>query len=118
VALVLALIGLYGVMAYSVAQRTAEFGIRQAIGAPRQEILRLVLMQGVKLSLTGVAAGALAAVGLTHLATRLLYGVSATDPIVYGSIAVLLLIVTAIATLAPAWRATRVDPIQALRQNR
>jgi predicted permease len=118
VALVLALIGLYGVMAYSVAQRTAEFGIRQAIGAPRQEILRLVLLQGVKLSLTGVAAGALAAVGLTRLATRLLYGVSATDPIVYGSIAVLLLIVTAIATLAPAWRATRVDPIQALRQNR
>ena len=115
-ALVLALIGLYGVMAYSVARRTAEFGIRQAIGAQRGDILRMVLAQGARLSLAGVAAGVLAAAASTRLIGRLLYGVAATNPAVYGGIAMLFFLVAAAASLAPAWRATRVDPLAALRQ--
>ena len=116
VALVLALIGLYGVMAYSVAQRTAEFGIRQAIGAQRGDILRMVLAQGARLCLAGVGAGVIAAALLTRLIGRLLFGVAATDPAVYGGTAVLFFVVAAAASLVPAWRATRVDPLASLRQ--
>ncbi len=115
-ALVLALIGLYGVMAYSVARRTAEFGIRQAIGAQRGDILRMVLAQGARLSLAGVAGGVLAAAASTRLIGRLLYGVAATNPVVYGGIAMLFFLVAAAASLAPAWRATRAEPLAALRQ--
>jgi predicted permease len=115
VALVLAVIGLYGVMAYSVAQRTAEFGIRQAVGAQRSDILWMVLAQSARLSLVGVGAGVIAAVGLTRLIARLLFGVATTDPVVYGAIAAVFLLVAAAASLGPAWRATRVDPVKALR---
>jgi predicted permease len=115
VALVLAVLGLYGVMAYSVAQRTAEFGIRQAIGAQRADILRMVLVQSLRLSLVGVVAGMLAAAAVTRLLARLLFGTAATDPAVYGAIALVFLVVATAASLGPAWRATRVDPIEALR---
>ena len=115
VALLLALIGLYGVMAYSVAQRTTEIGIRQAIGAQRGDILRLVFGQAVRLSVLGIGAGAIAAIGLTRLISGMLFHVSATDPPTFGAIAVLFLAITMLATYIPAWRATRVDPLEALR---
>jgi len=116
VALLLALIGLYGVMAYSVAQRTTEFGIRQAVGAQRGDILRMVFGQAVRLSLAGICAGVLAAAGLTRLLAGMLFRVSATDPATFGAIALLFLAVAMVAAYVPAWRATRVDPIEALRQ--
>jgi predicted permease len=115
VALVLAVLGLYGMMAYSVAQRTAEFGIRQAIGAQRSDILRMVVAQSLRLSVAGVGVGMLAALALTRLIARMLFGVAATDPLVYGVIAAVFLLVATAASLGPAWRATRVDPIEALR---
>jgi putative ABC transport system permease protein len=120
VAMLLAVIGLYGVMAYSVAQRTTEIGIRQAIGAQRADILRMVLGQGMRLSLAGIAVGTGAALGLTRLIasliTKMLFHVSATDPRTYAAIALLFLVVALSATYVPAWRATRVDPLAALRQ--
>ena len=116
-ALVLAVIGLYGVMAYSVAQRTAEIGIRQAIGAGRGDILRMVLGQGLRLSLSGIALGAAAAAALTRLLSRLLYQVSATDPATFAMIAAIFLLVALAASYIPAWRATRIDPLEALRRN-
>jgi ABC-type antimicrobial peptide transport system permease subunit len=117
VALLLAVVGLYGVMAYSVAQRTTEFGIRQAIGAQRRDILRMVLAQGLRLSLAGIAAGILAAVALTRLIATVLYRVRATDPLTFSAVALLFLLVALAATFIPAWRATRVDPFEALRGN-
>jgi putative ABC transport system permease protein len=115
VALILAVIGLYGVIAYGVAQRTTEIGIRQALGAQRAEILRLVLAQGVRLSAAGIAIGVIAAAILTRLLGRLLFQVSATDPLTFGSIAAIFLAVSLVACAIPAWRATRIDPLEALR---
>jgi putative ABC transport system permease protein len=115
-ALVLAVIGLYGVMAYSVAQRTAEIGIRQAIGARRADILRMVIGQGLRLSLAGVVLGALAAVLLTRLMERMLFQVSATDPGTFVAIAGIFLVVGLAASFVPAWRATRIGPLDALRE--
>jgi len=115
VALLLAVVGLYGVMAYSVAQRTAEIGIRQAIGAQRSDILRLVMGQALRLSLAGIAVGVMAAVGLTRLVAGMLYHTSATDPATYIGISLLFLAVALAASYLPARRATRVDPLQALR---
>jgi putative ABC transport system permease protein len=114
-ALVLAVIGLYGVMSYSVAQRTAEIGIRQAIGAQRADILRMVMAQGLRLSLAGIVIGAAAAVALTRLISGLLFHTSATDPLTYAAIAVIFLPVALAASYLPAWRAMRVDPLVALR---
>jgi putative ABC transport system permease protein len=115
VSLLLAVIGLYGVMAYAVAQRTTEIGIRQAIGAQRSDILRLVFGQAIRLSLAGIAAGAVAALLLTRLIGRILYHVGATDPLTFGAVALLFLLVAMAASYIPAWRATRVDPLEALR---
>ena len=115
VALLLAVIGLYGVMAYSVAQRTTEIGIRQAIGAQRADILRMVMGQGMRLSLAGIVVGTAAAAGLTRFIAKLLFHVTATDPATYAGIALLFLTVALAATYIPAWRATRVDPLEALR---
>jgi predicted permease len=115
-AMLMALIGLYGVMAYSVAQRTVEIGIRQAIGAQRGDILRMVFGQAARLSLAGICAGVLAAIALTRLLAGMLFHVSATDPITFGAIATLFLVVAMLAAYIPAWRATRVDPMEALRQ--
>ena len=115
VALLLAIVGLYGVMAYSVAQRTAEIGIRQAIGAQRGDILRMVLRQGLRLSALGIAIGAAAAFALTRVIANMLYHVSATDPLTFVAISILFLVVALAASCIPAWRASRVDPVVELR---
>ena len=115
VALLLAVIGLYGLMAYSVAQRTTEIGIRQAIGARRADILQMVFGQAVRLSLIGIGAGAIAAVAMTRLISGLLFHISATDPLTFVAIALVFLSVAMLATYLPARRATRVDPLEAMR---
>ena len=115
VALVLAALGLYGVMAYSVAQRTNEIGIRMALGARRSDVARLVMSHGGKLAGIGISIGALAALALARLLSSLLFGVSATDPMTFIGVAFLLLLVTLAACWIPGRRATRIDPMEALR---
>ena len=114
-ALILASIGIYGVLAYSVAQRTSEIGLRMALGAQPRQVLRLVLRQGMLLALIGAAVGILVALPVARLASGLLYGVSATDPITYAAITLLLMGVALLACYLPARRATRIDPLVALR---
>jgi predicted permease len=115
VALALATIGIYGVMAYLVNQGTREIGIRMALGATQREILRLVVLQGMTLAVSGVAIGLAAAFVFARLMRSLLFGVSASDPITFGAISVLLLFVALLATCIPATAAARVDPILCLR---
>jgi macrolide transport system ATP-binding/permease protein len=114
-ALVLAAIGLYGVMSYSVSQSTRELGLRMALGASTPELFRLVIWRGLTLTLAGIFLGAAAALGLTRLLGYLLYKVSPRDPLAFGSATLVLTVVSLIACFLPAWRATRVDPIVALR---
>jgi putative ABC transport system permease protein len=115
VALLLAAIGIYGVLSYTVTQRTTELGIRMALGAQRRRVVGLVVRQGMLLALLGVAAGLAAALAVTRVLTRLLFGVSATDPGVFASVALLLAFVALLAAYLPARRASRVDPMVALR---
>jgi putative ABC transport system permease protein len=114
-ALLLAAIGIYGLMAYSVAQRTQEIGIRLALGAGSSSVRNMVVLQGVRLALIGAVAGLAAAFGLTKLIASLLYGVKAWDPMVFSMVPVALIGVAFVAVWLPALRASRVDPIQALR---
>jgi putative ABC transport system permease protein len=114
-ALLLAAIGIYGVMSHSVEQQSREIGIRAALGANRGEIIRLVLMQALRMTSAGVAIGIAAALGLTRLLSAQLFGVRALDPVTYFTVPSILLAAAIAAALLPAWRAMRVDPMVALR---
>jgi putative ABC transport system permease protein len=114
-ALFLAAIGLYGVMSYSVSQSTRELGVRMALGATVRDLLRLVILRGLRLTIAGVAIGLTAALLLTRLMGNLLYKISPRDPIAFGVALIILLAVALLACFLPARRATRVDPVQALR---
>src|SRR5262245_52234106 len=113
--LVLAGIGIYGVMSYSVEQRTPEIGIRIALGAARGEIIRMVVKQGMLLTAIGLVIGILASVALTRVVSSLLFNVSATDPMVFGGVSLILALVALAACYIPARRATHIDPLVALR---
>jgi ABC-type antimicrobial peptide transport system permease subunit len=114
-ALVLAALGLYGVIAGSVAERTREIGLRSALGATRADILSLIVGQGMTLAALGVVIGLVGAAAATRGLTTLLYEVTALDPVTYGGVVVLLAAVSAAACWLPAWRAARIDPTAALR---
>jgi predicted permease len=114
-ALALAAIGIYGVIAYSVAQRTQEIGVRMALGAQRSDVLRLVLRQGLGMAWVGLGAGIPAALVLTRLLSSMLYGVTPSDPLTFASVIVFFTAVAALASYLPARRATRIDPMVALR---
>jgi len=116
IALVLASVGIYGLMSYSVAQRSRELGVRIALGAARVDVLQLVLRQGMSLALTGIVIGVGAAFGLSRVIESQLYGVRASDPATFIAVAVLLGLTALTANLIPAWRATRVDPAVVLRE--
>ena len=115
VALVMAAVGIYGVMSYSVQQRTHELGIRLALGAQKRDVLQLIVKQGVVLGLIGVTAGLLASFGLTRLMSTLLFEVTATDARTFAIVAVGLFAIVLIACCIPARRATKVNPLVALR---
>lgn len=114
-AIVLAVVGLYGLISYSVLQRTREIGIRMALGAGRKDILRLTIRQGIIDTVVGVVLGLVLAILLTRVMTRMLYGVKAGDWLTFVGVALLLLIIAMVASYIPARKATEVDPMIALR---
>jgi putative ABC transport system permease protein len=115
VALIIATVGIYGVISFSVARRSKEFGLRMALGAQQKDVLGLVMKQGAILALTGVAVGVCAAFALTRMMASLLFGVRPTDAWTFISVSLLLAAVALLASFIPARRATQVDPMQALR---
>jgi len=116
IAIALALIGIYGVMSYTVKQRTAEIGVRLAVGASRVRVLRMILSQGLSLTAVGLFIGLAGAFALTRLVSSWLFGVKPNDPVTFVAVPLLVLTVASCACIVPAWSATRIDPIQALRQ--
>jgi putative ABC transport system permease protein len=114
-ALIMALIGVYGVIAYSVTQRTKEIGIRMAVGAQRAQVMNMIISQGLRIGLWGIAIGVVAASGFTRLMVSLLYGVAPHDPVVFWCVAAMLFFIVALASSGPALRAAFVDPLVALR---
>jgi predicted permease len=117
VALLMAAVGIYGVVSYTAAQRTRETGVRLALGATMGDILALVLGEGVKRTIVGIGVGLLAALAASRTLQGLLYGVGATDPLTYGGVIVVLVAVALAASFLPAWRAARLDPLVALRRH-
>jgi putative ABC transport system permease protein len=115
VALLVAAIGTYGVLAYSVSQRTRELGLRMALGADRRGVLRLVVREGMTVGLAGIALGVLASIALSRALSALVFGVSIWDPPTYLGVSVVLSIVALASCVVPAVRASRVDPMEALR---
>jgi putative ABC transport system permease protein len=115
IALLIAALGIYGVISYAVSQRTRELGIRIALGAQRERVVRLVIGQGLTLTLLGIVLGVAGAVVLTRLISSLLFGVAAADPLTFISVAVLFVLVACLASYLPARRAAGVDPIIAMR---
>jgi putative ABC transport system permease protein len=113
--LVLAAVGIFGVLSYMVAQRTQEIGIRMALGAQRERLLGHLLLDGLKPAFIGLLLGLLASVGAVRLIRSMLYATQPIDPAVFLLVSLVLLIVAGAACLAPAWRASRLDPVQALR---
>ena len=115
VALTLAMVGVFGVLAYSVQQRVREFGVRIAMGAASSDVMRLVLGNAARLTLIGLAVGLIAAAALTRYLSTLLYQVKPLDPVTFVAVPLVLIVTAAIAVAAPAWRAARVDPVVAFR---
>ncbi len=113
--LLLASIGLYGVLSYLMTQRTTELGVRMALGAQRDQVLRLMLLDGLQPAIIGLALGSAASAGITQLIRSMLYDTRPLDPAVYVAVTVTLLMVATLACMIPAWRASRLDPMQALR---
>jgi ABC-type antimicrobial peptide transport system permease subunit len=114
-ALFLAAVGLYGLMAYAVKQRTAEIGVRIALGAQRRDVLKLILGQGIMLTIAGLAVGLIAALAMTRVLVSLLYGVVPSDPVTFIIVPLVLVAISLLACYVPARRAMRVDPMVALR---
>ena len=115
IALLLASIGIYGVLSYLVGQRTQEIGVRMALGAQRSDVLRLIMSDGARMTLLGISIGIVAALGLTHLMRSMLFGVRPTDPLTFGAVTIVLAVIALLACYVPAHRAMRVDPTVALR---
>ena len=113
--LLLAAVGLYGVLSYLVTQRVSEIGIRIALGAQREQILSLILFDGLRPALLGLILGLIGSAGATQLIRSMLYGTKPTDPAVIGAVILTLLLIALFACIFPAWRASRLDPMQALR---
>jgi putative ABC transport system permease protein len=115
IALVLASIGIYGVLSYLVGQRTQEIGVRMALGAARWDVMRMILTDGARLAAAGIAIGVVAALGLTHLMTSLLFGVKPTDVLTFVLVSCTLAVIALLACYLPARRAMQIDPMTALR---